>query len=186
MGSSHKSSDMGMRSRTAAEISMAEFPCHVGRYTSLIPTSSASLIISPFRSNPCKPQTHRSSHDIADFITSAVHRKLGTLQQRQTYAPTKPTRPPWTATTTLIATIIRRAPSLARATPHDIGLLPIPPTTRRLSILYIVQALVLRCHTHHVRQQLDASLATWMVCSTILIPRFPPRRHSPQTQTSTL
>jgi hypothetical protein len=132
-----------------------------------------------------RPQTHRSSHDIADFITPAVHRKPRTLQQTETYAPTKPTRPPWTATIILIATTIRLATSLVRAPPHDTGLLPIPPTTLRLSTLCIALALALLSHTQRVHNHLDVFLATWMVCLTTLIPRFPLRRHSRQTRIST-
>ena len=50
----------------------------------LSPSIDLSLV-----SSACKPQTHRSSHDISDFITPDLHRKLGALQQRPTYAPTQ-------------------------------------------------------------------------------------------------
>jgi hypothetical protein len=74
--------DMGMRSRTASRDDHGGIPisrkCTSTHLFSIClsishhPSSYSALASTSLVSSACKPQTHRSSHDIADFITQAL------------------------------------------------------------------------------------------------------------------
>jgi hypothetical protein len=133
-----------------------------------------------------RPSTHRSSHDIADFITPAVHRAQRTLQQNQTLPPrnrVKASCPPWRATTTstavtaIVTTTSHRAQLQVLAPAHDTGRLPTQSTTHPVSTLCTAPALPHRSHIRLVHHQHSAYQATWTACSTTPTPKSPRQHH---------